>query len=225
MDAASQKKHQNALAQHRLINPPSRRRGIKPSMHVSASSSAPGSEGKGGGDGPTSRAHTSDPLHSGAGATLGLRNPRRRTAASADDNVDALVQEGLAAPASGSGRRALWPHDRLKQDELDGTRTRGLGSAHTHMLPPAGPPSRQGGRVRPNSASIMGSGRSHIMGLTLAEKGDGAGGMAAAGGFVRTPSGPDGVLRSSPMQTMMGVLMPNKDGATAAAVLAVMLPE
>ena len=172
MDAASQKKHQSALSQHRSINPPSRRRGIKAPMQGSAMSSAPGAEGKGGGEGPVSRAQTSDVLHAGTGGSLGLRHPRRRSAASGDDNVDAVLQEGIAAGAS--GRRPQWPLDKLKNDDGEGSRARGLGSPH--VLPPAGPPSRQGGRVRPNSASLVGSVRSHIMGLTLSERADGAGG-------------------------------------------------
>jgi hypothetical protein len=199
MDTAAQKKHQSALALHRQINPPSRRRGIKTSMHPPAPASAPGSEGKGPGD-SCARAQTSDPLHSAAGASLGLRNPRRRAQMPSDDSVDAVLQEGINVP--GSGRRPQWAHDKLKSEEGDGARVRGFGS--THMLPPAGPPSRQGGRVRPNSASLAASGRSHIMGLSLSERAESSGAMAG-GAFVRSPSASEhGVLRSSPMQAMIG---------------------
>ena len=165
-------------------------------MHPPTLASAPGGEGKGPGDG-CARAQTSDALHSAAGAQLGLRNPRRRAPMTSDDSVDTVLQEGIAVP--GPVRRPQWAHDKLKGEEGEGARVRGLGS--THMLPPAGPPSRQGARPRPNSASLAGSGRSHIMGLPFNERAECSGAMA----LMRAPSSSEhGVLRSSPMQAMMG---------------------
>ena len=186
LESALQKRHQIALAQHRIVNPPSKRRGAKTLQPPSTAAASVGGEIKGLSD-SASRV-PSDPLHAGGPrvlASFGLSRAGRRISTPSDENIDGasslngVLQEGMAAP--GNGRRLTSrhgdagggvgglgigggsvSHDRLKLDESDGTRSRGI-SPLLGQLPPPGPPSRHGGRVRPSSASLLGA--SHSLSL------------------------------------------------------------
>ena len=231
MDASLQERHQSALAQHRLLNPPSKRRSSK-ALHPPLPPSAPPGEPR-----PPSDALMRVPSDSLRNVLARRRLPKQSTGG--DDNPDiqdlaaqdivggGLVKRGGRGMEMRGGRGVMAAlsgtvvtHDRLKVDDLEGALASGRRPALSAQGSGSGTPIK-GGRVRPSSASRIGAlhtGRiassvtrtasSHLaLAVSPGFMALGAG-VDAAGAPGHVPSSGDasGVLRTTTIQQLMGAV-------------------